>query len=59
MLDFFGVGGIARILSLNTSQKILSHHYPDHIKSDAGARILQNYNIILPDERLRVGNDDR
>ncbi len=37
-------------------RQILAEHYPTHIASQTDAKIRENYNIVLPDTRMRAGN---
>jgi trimethylamine---corrinoid protein Co-methyltransferase len=46
----------ARAPARERVRKILSEHYPRHIAEDVDAKIRAHYNIILPRERMRVGN---
>ena len=37
-------------------RKILSEHYPEHITTETDSWIRDNYNILLPANRMRAGN---
>jgi trimethylamine---corrinoid protein Co-methyltransferase len=46
----------ARDVARDTVRKVLTQHYPDHIPASVDAALRANYNIILPQARMRPGN---
>ncbi len=46
----------AREIARDRVRSLLASHYPTHIPAAVDARLRDNYNIILPAERMRAGN---
>ncbi|MCP4378840.1 MAG: methyltransferase, partial [bacterium] len=46
----------AREIARDRVRTLLASHYPSHIPAAIDARLRDNYNIILPPERMRAGN---
>jgi trimethylamine---corrinoid protein Co-methyltransferase len=49
-------GRDARDVARDTVRKVLASHYPDHIPASVDATLRAQYNIILPEARMRAGN---
>ena len=46
----------AREVARDKVRTLLANHYPAHIPTAVDAKLRDNYNIILPPERMRAGN---
>ncbi|WP_138933439.1 trimethylamine methyltransferase family protein [Roseovarius arcticus] len=46
----------ARDVARDTVQQILAEHYPAHIPEAVDRQLRENFNIILPRDRMRAGN---